>query len=99
MKQLAIDPSAFIVAIDACLGQKRFDRSIALPTMVLFIPAKLSEKNCRLSVTCPLKGLLIFLDSWNKLSCKAPGLHLPFEMSRVISRSLQLAYGRFQQKV
>ncbi|WP_339252669.1 spore protease YyaC [Sporosarcina sp. FSL W8-0480] len=89
------DRSTFIVAIDACLGKNDSIGQLLLHNGPLY-PGKAVGKALPPVGDLSIKGVVNVSGFMEQAVLQSTRLHLPFEMSRVISRSLQLAYGRFK---
>ncbi len=86
-------PSAFIVAIDACLGQGSSIGQLLLHTGPIY-PGKAVGKELPPVGDLSVKGIVNIAGFMEHAVLQSTRLHLPFEMSRIISRALQLAYTR-----
>ncbi|MCG7345794.1 spore protease YyaC [Sporosarcina sp. ACRSL] len=94
-ERLAMDPATFIVAIDACLGKSDSIGQLLFHRGPL-LPGKAVGKQLPPVGDLSIKGVVNISGFMEQAVLQSTRLHIPFEMSRVISRSLQLAYGRFK---
>lgn len=94
-ERLEMDPSTFIVAIDACLGKSDSIGQLLFHKGPLY-PGKAVGKELPPVGNLSIKGVVNISGFMEQAVLQSTRLHLPFEMSRIISRSLQLAYGRFK---
>lgn len=94
-ERLAMEPSPFIVAIDACLGRSDSIGHLLFHQGPLY-PGKAVGKALPPVGNLSIKGVVNISGFMEQAVLQSTRLHLPFEMSRIISRSLQLAYGRFK---
>lgn len=94
-EKLSSDPSTFIVAIDACLGRSDSIGHLLFHNGPLY-PGKAVGKDLPPVGDLSIKGVVNIAGFMEQAVLQSTRLHLSFEMSRVISRSLQLAYGRFR---
>lgn len=90
---MEIHPDAFIVAIDACLGKGSSIGQLLFQTGPIQ-PGKAVGKNLPAVGNVSIKGIVNIAGFMEHAVLQSTRLHLPFEMSRVLARSLQLAYGR-----
>jgi len=86
-------PSAFIVAIDACLGQGSSIGQLLLHSGPIH-PGKAVGKELPPVGDLSVKGIVNIAGFMEHAVLQSTRLHLPFEMSRIIARALQLAYTR-----
>lgn len=86
-------PSAFIVAIDACLGQASSIGQLLLHNGPIQ-PGKAVGKELPPVGDLSIKGIVNIAGFMEHAVLQSTRLHLPFEMSRIITRALQLAYTR-----
>lgn len=86
-------PSAFIVAIDACLGQGSSIGQLLLHSGPIH-PGKAVGKELPPVGDLSIKGIVNIAGFMEHAVLQSTRLHLPFEMSRIITRALQLAYTR-----
>lgn len=94
-EKLSHDPSTYIVAIDACLGRSDSIGHLLFQNGPLY-PGKAVGKDLPPVGDLSIKGVVNISGFMEQAVLQSTRLHLSFEMSRVISRSLQLAYGRFR---
>ncbi|MBE1556513.1 spore protease YyaC [Sporosarcina limicola] len=87
------NPSAFIVAIDACLGQGSSIGHVLFHNGPIQ-PGKAVGKELPPIGDVAIKGVVNIAGFMEHAVLQSTRLHLPFEMSRVVARALQLAYGR-----
>ncbi len=87
------NPSAFIVAIDACLGQGSSIGQLLFHSGPIQ-PGKAVGKELPLVGDVSIKGVVNIAGFMEHAVLQSTRLHLPFEMSRIVARALQLAYGR-----
>lgn len=90
---LISNPDAYIVAIDACLGK---GSSIG---QLLFQEGPIEPGKAVGKILPPIgdvsiKGIVNIAGFMEHAVLQSTRLHLPFEMSRTLSRALQLAYSR-----
>jgi putative sporulation protein YyaC len=88
-------PSAFIVAIDACLGQGSSIGQLLFHDGPIH-PGKAVGKELPPVGDVSIKGIVNIAGFMEHAVLQSTRLHLPFEMSRIVARALQLAYGRFK---
>lgn len=94
-ERLENNPSTYIVAIDACLGKSDSIGQLLIHNGPLY-PGKAVGKDLPPVGDLSIKGVVNISGFMEQAVLQSTRLHLPFEMSRIISRSLQLAYGRFK---
>ncbi|MFD1204269.1 MULTISPECIES: spore protease YyaC [Sporosarcina] len=94
---LTINPSTYIVAIDACLGKSDSIGDLLIQSGPLY-PGKAVGKDLPPIGDISIKGVVNVAGFMEQAVLQSTRLHLSFEMSRVISRALQLSYSRFQNK-
>ena len=87
------NPSAFIVAIDACLGQGSSIGQLLFNSGPIH-PGKAVGKVLPPVGDVSIKGIVNIAGFMEHAVLQSTRLYLPFEMSRIISRALQLAHGR-----
>lgn len=87
------NPSAFIVAIDACLGQGSSIGQLLFHSGPIH-PGKAVGKELPPVGNVSIKGIVNIAGFMEHAVLQSTRLHLPFEMSRIVTRALQLAYGR-----
>ncbi|WP_342513869.1 spore protease YyaC [Sporosarcina sp. FSL K6-1522] len=92
--QLA-NPSAFIVAIDACLGKSSSIGQLLLHDGPIQ-PGKAVGKDLPPVGDISIKGIVNVAGFMEHAVLQSTRLHLPFEMSKILARALQLAYGRYK---
>ncbi len=90
---MIINPSAFIVAIDACLGQGNSVGQLLFHNGPIQ-PGKAVGKDLPPVGNVAIKGVVNTAGFMEHAVLQSTRLHLPFEMSKVIGRALQLAYRR-----
>lgn len=93
--KLTADPSTFIVAIDACLGRSDSIGHLLFQNGPLY-PGKAVGKDLPPVGDLSIKGVVNISGFMEQAVLQSTRLHLSFEMSRVISRAIQLAHGRFK---
>lgn len=91
------NPETYIIAIDACLGK---DDSIG---QFLFQDGPLQPgqgvgKSLPPIGNASIKGVVNIAGFMEHAVLQSTRLHLPFEMSRILARALQLAYSRFKSQ-
>lgn len=92
--ELLVDtPTAYTVAIDACLGK------VSSIGQLLFQdgsmqPGQAVGKNLPSVGNASIKGIVNIAGFMEHAVLQSTRLYLPFEMSRTIARALQLAYNR-----
>ncbi|WP_225229707.1 spore protease YyaC [Sporosarcina quadrami] len=94
-EKLSEDPSTYIVAIDACLGRSDSIGHLLFHKGPLY-PGKAVGKDLPPVGDLSIKGVVNIAGFMEQAVLQSTRLHLSYEMSRVISRALQLAYGRFK---
>ena len=90
-------PSAYIVAIDACLGKGSSIGQLIFQDGPMQ-PGKAVGKNLPSVGNASIKGIVNIAGFMEHAVLQSTRLHLPFEMSRTIARALQLAYNRSKSK-
>jgi putative sporulation protein YyaC len=91
------NPSAFIVAIDACLGQVSSIGQLLFNSGPIQ-PGKAVGKDLPPVGDVSIKGIVNIAGFMEHAVLQSTRLYLPYEMSRVIARALQLAHGRQRSK-
>ena len=91
------NPAAFIVAIDACLGQGSSIGQLLFQHGPIH-PGKAVGKDLPPVGDVSIKGIVNIAGFMEHAVLQSTRLYLPFEMSRIIARALQLAYGRHKSK-
>ncbi|AOV06363.1 spore protease YyaC [Sporosarcina ureilytica] len=91
------NPEAFIVAIDACLGKGTSIGQFILQHEPLQ-PGQAVGKKLPPVGNVSIKGIVNVAGFMEHAVLQSTRLHLPFEMSRILSRALQLAYSRYRSK-
>ncbi|MDS9471841.1 spore protease YyaC [Sporosarcina pasteurii] len=91
------NPEAFIVAIDACLGKGTSIGQFLFQHEPLK-PGQAVGKTLPLVGDVSIKGVVNVAGFMEHSVLQSTRLHLPYEMSRILSRALQLAYSRYQSK-
>ncbi|CAM3197879.1 spore protease YyaC [Filibacter tadaridae] len=86
-------PSAFIVAIDACLGKGGSIGQLLIQSGPLH-PGKAVGKELPSVGDVAIKGIVNIAGFMEHAVLQSTRLLLPYEMSRILGRSMQLAYGR-----
>ncbi|MFS0575827.1 spore protease YyaC [Sporosarcina sp. 179-K 3D1 HS] len=87
------NPNAFIVAIDACLGKGSSIGELLFHSGPIQ-PGKAVGKDLPPVGDVSIKGIVNIGGFMEHAVLQSTRLHLPYEMSRVIARALQLAYNR-----
>jgi len=87
------NPNAFIVAIDACLGKGTSIGQILFQHEPIR-PGQAVGKDLPPVGDVSIKGIVNIAGFMEHAVLQSTRLHLPFEMSRILSRALQLAYSR-----
>ncbi|MCG3087361.1 spore protease YyaC [Sporosarcina cyprini] len=85
--------SPFIVAIDACLGKSESIGHLLFQDGPIY-PGKAVGKELPAVGDLSIKGVVNISGFMEHAVLQSTRLHLSFEMSRIIARALQLAYGR-----
>ena len=88
-----LNPSAYIVAIDACLGKGSSIGQLLFHDGPIQ-PGKAVGKNLPSVGNVSIKGIVNIAGFMEHAVLQSTRLHLPFEMSRTLARALQLAYNR-----
>lgn len=88
-------PSAFTVAIDACLGQGSSIGQLLFHSGPIH-PGKAVGKQLPPVGDVSIKGIVNIAGFMEHAVLQSTRLHIPFEMSRIVARALQLAYSRTQ---
>lgn len=91
------NPSAYIVAIDACLGKGSSIGQLLFHNGPIQ-PGKAVGKDLPSVGNVSIKGIVNIAGFMEHAVLQSTRLHLPFEMSRTLARALQLAHGRAQSK-
>ncbi len=91
------NPSAFIVAIDACLGQVSSIGQLLFNSGPIH-PGKAVGKDLPPVGDVSIKGIVNIAGFMEHAVLQSTRLYLPYEMSRTIARALQLAHGRRKSK-
>lgn len=91
------NPSAFIVAIDACLGQVSSIGQLLFNSGPIH-PGKAVGKDLPPVGNVSIKGIVNIAGFMEHAVLQSTRLYLPYEMSRTIARALQLAHGRRKSK-
>lgn len=91
------NPSAFIVAIDACLGQVSSIGQLLFNSGPIH-PGKAVGKDLPAVGDVSIKGIVNIAGFMEHAVLQSTRLYLPYEMSRTIARALQLAHGRRKSK-
>ncbi|WP_082731994.1 spore protease YyaC [Sporosarcina sp. HYO08] len=91
------NPAAFIVAIDACLGKSDSVGQLLFHKGPI-LPGKAVGKELPPVGDISVKGIVNIAGFMEHAVLQSTRLHLPFEMSRILTRSLQLAFSRYQSK-
>lgn len=93
------NPDAYLIAIDACLGKGSSIGQLLLQNEPLY-PGQAVGKNLPAVGDYSIKGVVNIAGFMDHAVLQSTRLHLPFEMSRTLTRALQLAYSRYySQKV
>lgn len=93
------NPDAFIVAIDACLGKGTSIGQLLFQNEPVY-PGQAVGKALPAVGDVAIKGVVNVSGFMEHAVLQSTRLHLPFEMSRILTRALQLAYSRYySQKV
>ncbi|PIC99329.1 MULTISPECIES: spore protease YyaC [unclassified Sporosarcina] len=90
-------PEAFVVAIDACLSKKDSVGDLLFHSGPI-APGKAVGKELPLVGDVSVKGIVNVGGFMEQAVLQSTRLHLPFEMSRMIGRALQLAHHRQPSK-
>jgi putative sporulation protein YyaC len=88
-------PSPYIVAIDACLGSHTSIGQLLIQNGPIQ-PGRAVGKDLPPVGDLSIKAVVNISGFMEHTVLQNTRLHVPFEMSRTITRALQLAYGRFQ---
>lgn len=96
-KLQANNPDAFIVAIDACLGQGSSIGQLLFQNEPIK-PGQAVGKELPEVGHVSIKGIVNVAGFMEHSVLQSTRLHLPFEMSRILSRALQLSYSRHRSK-
>lgn len=91
------NPAAFIVAIDACLGQVSSIGQLLFNNGPIH-PGKAVGKELPPVGDVSIKGIVNIAGFMEHAVLQSTRLYLPYEMSRTIARALQLAHGRQKSK-
>ena len=91
------NPFAFIVAIDACLGQVSSIGQLLFNSGPIH-PGKAVGKDLPPVGDVSIKGIVNIAGFMEHAVLQSTRLYLPYEMSRTIARALQLAHGRRKSK-
>ena len=91
------NPSAFIVAIDACLGQVSSIGQLLFNSGPIH-PGKAVGKELPPVGDVSIKGIVNIAGFMEHAVLQSTRLYLPYEMSRTIARALQLAHSRHKSK-
>lgn len=93
------NPDAFLIAIDACLGRGSSIGQILFQNEPIY-PGQAVGKTLPAVGDASIKGVVNIAGFMDHAVLQSTRLHLPFEMSRILARALQLAYSRYHsQKV
>lgn len=92
------NPDAFIVAIDACLGKGTSIGQLHFQHEPIK-PGQAVGKDLPPVGNVSIKGIVNIAGFMEHAVLQSTRLHLPFEMSRILARALQLAYSRYQSKI
>jgi len=87
------NPDAYIVAIDACLGNGNAIGQLLFQEGPIE-PGKAVGKKLSPVGNVSIKGIVNIAGFMEHAVLQSTRLHLPFEMSKTLSRALQLAYSR-----
>jgi len=90
---LITNPEAYIVAIDACLGKGSSIGQLLFQEGPIE-PGKAVGKKLPPVGDVSIKGIVNIAGFMEHAVLQSTRLHLPFEMSRTLSRALQLAHSR-----
>lgn len=90
-------PNAYIIAIDACLGRMNSVGQLLFQEGPLE-PGKAVGKSLPSVGDACIKGVVNIAGFMEHAVLQSTRLHLPFEMSRTLSRALKLAHSRFTSK-
>ncbi|MFD1928366.1 spore protease YyaC [Sporosarcina siberiensis] len=90
---IAMKPNSYIVAIDACLGKSSSIGQLLIHNGPLQ-PGKAVGKELPAVGNISIKGIVNIAGFMEHAVLQSTRLHLPFEMSRTLSRALLLAYNR-----
>lgn len=90
-------PNAYFIAIDACLGKFDSIGHILFQNGPIY-PGKAVGKNLPPVGQIAIKGVVNIGGFLEQSVLQSTRLYIPYEMSHVIGRALQLAYSRFHSK-
>lgn len=93
----AQNPNAFVIAIDACLGKGTSVGQILFQPEPLY-PGQAVGKKLPPVGDVSIKGIVNVSGFMEHAVLQSTRLHIPFKMSQIVSRSLQLAYSRYHSK-
>lgn len=88
------NPNAFVVAIDACLGKGTSVGQLLFQREPLY-PGQAVGKKLPPVGDVAIKGIVNVSGFMEHAVLQSTRLHLPFKMSQIIARALQLAYSRY----
>lgn len=91
-------PESFIVAIDACLGKGESIGKFLFQDSAIH-PGQGVGKTLPAVGNASIKGVVNVAGFMEQAVLQSTRLHLPFEMSRILARSLQLAHSRFNSSL
>ncbi len=91
------NPNAFIVAIDACLGKGTSIGQLLFQREPLY-PGQAVGKKLPPVGDVSIKGIVNIAGFMEHAVLQSTRLHLPFNMSKILARALQLAYSRHHSK-
>jgi putative sporulation protein YyaC len=94
---ISSNPTAYIVAIDACLGKASSIGQLLIQNGPIE-PGKAVGKDLPSVGDLSIKGIVNIAGFMEHAILQSTRLHLPFEMSRTLARALQLAHSRYKSK-
>lgn len=90
-------PEAFVVAIDACLGKGTSVGQLLFQDEPLY-PGQAVGKKLPPVGNVSIKGIVNVAGYMEHAVLQSTRLHLPFTMSKTLTRALHLAYSRYRSK-
>ena len=90
-------PDAYIVAIDACLGKVSSIGQFLIQQEPLY-PGQAVGKKLPPVGHLSIKGVVNVAGFMEHAVLQSTRLYLPFEMSKILSRAIQLTYSRYHSK-
>lgn len=98
LKEIQLNnPEAFLIAIDACLGKGSSIGQLLFQNEPIY-PGQAVGKKLPAVGDVSIKGVVNIAGFMDHAVLQSTRLHLPFEMSRVLARALQLAYSRYHSQ-